>query len=107
MRNHVVGLLLILAGVVALAAQQPPPPTPAPAPPQQPVKPGPTSQPAAPATPQPVNRVFGSEAGMIFNPIKPDKTADFENVMARLKDALTQSEDPVRKQQAAGWKVFK
>jgi hypothetical protein len=44
---------------------------------------------------------------MIFNPIKPDKTADFENVMARLKDALMQSEDPVRKQQAAGWKVFK
>ena len=52
-------------------------------------------------------RVFGSDAGMILNSIKPDKTADFETVIARLKAALNASRDPVRKQQAAGWKVFK
>ena len=33
--------------------------------------------------------------------IKPDKTADFETVMAKLKEALTKSEKPERKQQAA------
>ena len=44
---------------------------------------------------------------MLFNTIKPDKTADFEAVMAKLKEALQKSADPVRKQQAASWKVFK
>jgi hypothetical protein len=63
-----------------------------------------------PAVPLPVplpGRVFGSDAGMIWNPVKPDRTMDFEMVMARLKEALALSEDPVRKQQAAGWKVFR
>ena len=39
--------------------------------------------------------------------IKPDKTADFERVLARLRDALVASEKPERRQQAAGWKVIK
>jgi hypothetical protein len=44
---------------------------------------------------------------MVLNFIKPDKTADFEAVMAKLKEALAKSEKPERKQQAAGWKVFR
>ena len=44
---------------------------------------------------------------MVLNFIKPDKTADFEAVIAKLKEALAKSEKPERKQQAAGWKVFK
>jgi hypothetical protein len=44
---------------------------------------------------------------MILNFIKPDKAADFEAVMAKLKEALQKSEKPERKQQAAGWKIFK
>lgn len=44
---------------------------------------------------------------MIFSVIKPDKTADFELVMARVKDGLAKSQDPKRKQQALGWRVFK
>jgi hypothetical protein len=52
-------------------------------------------------------RVFGSDAGMVLNTIKPERSADFEIVMERLKSALQQSADPVRKQQANGWKVFK
>ena len=52
-------------------------------------------------------RVFGADAGMILNTIKPEKTADFEMVVNRLKQALQSSTDPVRKQQAQGWKVFK
>ena len=39
--------------------------------------------------------------------IKPDKTADFEQVMSRVREALMQSDKPERKQQAAGWKVVK
>ena len=39
--------------------------------------------------------------------IKPDKTADFEKVLARVRDALQKSENPQRKQQAAGWRVMR
>jgi len=67
---------------------------------------------AAPAAPAaqaqaPTKRVFASDAGMVLNFIKPDKTADFEAVMVKLKEALQKSDKPERKQQAASWKVFK
>jgi hypothetical protein len=64
---------------------------------------------AAPAQAQPVSnaRQFPNDAGIVLNFIKPDHTADFEMVMAKLKEALQKSERPERKQQAAGWKVFK
>jgi len=71
------------------------------APPQQAA--APTQQAAAP----PTKRVFASDAGMVLNFIKPDKTADFEAVMVKLKEALMKSDKPERKQQAASWKVFK
>jgi hypothetical protein len=51
--------------------------------------------------------VFASDAGMVLNFIKPDKTGDFEGVMQKLKEALQKSEKPERKQQAASWKVFR
>ncbi|MCU1382744.1 MAG: hypothetical protein JWL71_1441 [Acidobacteria bacterium] len=69
--------------------------------------------PAAPAAPAaaaqaaPTTRTFASDAGMVLNFIKPDKTADFESVIGKLKEALQKSEKPERKQQAASWKVFK
>ncbi|HVB37706.1 MAG TPA: hypothetical protein VND92_04180 [Vicinamibacterales bacterium] len=56
---------------------------------------------------QPKGMVFGSDAGIVFNTIKPDKTADFEMIMGKLKEALQKSSNPDRKKQAAGWKVFK
>jgi len=52
-------------------------------------------------------RVFASDAGMVLNFIKPDKTGDFEAVVARLKEALANSDKPERRQQAHGWKIFK
>jgi hypothetical protein len=67
-------------------------------------------QPAAPAgQAQQVSnaRLFPNDGGMVLNFIKPDKTADFEAVIAKLKEALAKSDKPERKQQAAGWKVFK
>ncbi len=39
--------------------------------------------------------------------INPDKTADYEQVIAKLKDALTKIEAPEAKQQLAGWKIIK
>jgi hypothetical protein len=64
------------------------------------------AQPAAAAQAS-TKRVFASDAGMVLNFIKPDKTADFEAVMGKLKEALQKSDHPERKQQAASWKVFK
>src|ERR1700704_3956686 len=59
----------------------------------------------APAAPSPF--VFPGDAGVILNFVKADKTADFEMVIGKLKEALAKSEKPERKQQAAGWKIFK
>src|SRR5215212_2683320 len=84
----------ILAGTLsatAAYAQQPPPAA------------APAQQAAAP----PAARMFASDAGMVLNFIKPDKTADFESVIGKLKEALQKSAKPERKQQAATWKVFK
>jgi len=68
-------------------------------------------QPAAqqPAAPQaaPPGRVFGADAGIMFNPIKPELAADFEMVMGKLKEALDKNQDATRQQQAKSWKVFK
>jgi hypothetical protein len=63
--------------------------------------------PAAAAQAAPAARLFASDAGMVLNFIKADKTADFEAVMGKLKEALQKSTKPERKQQAASWKVFK
>lgn len=52
-------------------------------------------------------RMFGSDAGMVLNFIKPDKTSDFEAVVAKLSEALQKSDKPERKQQAGSWKVFR
>ncbi len=63
--------------------------------------------PAQQAAAAPAPRVFASGAGMVLNFIKPDKTADFEEVIGKLKEALQKSAKPERKPQAASWKVFK
>src|SRR5437868_11549540 len=67
------------------------------------------AQAQAPAQQAPVSnqRLFPNDGGMILNFIKPDKTMDFEMVLSKLKEGLMKSEKPERKQQAAGWKVFK
>jgi hypothetical protein len=72
--------------------------------PAQPPAPG---APAAAAQAAPTARTFAGDGGMVLNFIKPDKTADFEAVMGKLKEALQKSDKPERKQQAASWKVFK
>ena len=99
MRRLFFALTLALAAVPAAAhtpASHTPPPT---APGAQP--------PAAAQAAVPASRKFTSDAGMMFSVIKPDKVADFEMVMARIKDALSKSADPARKQMALSWRVFK
>jgi len=61
----------------------------------------------APAQAVPNARLFANDGGMVLNFIKPDKTADFEEVMAKLREALMKGTKPERKEQAAGWRVFK
>ena len=59
------------------------------------------------AAPAPQARVFTGDVGLMFNIIKPDKAADFEMVVGKLKEALAKSDDPVHKQMAQGWRVLK
>jgi hypothetical protein len=51
--------------------------------------------------------VFSTGAGMLFFYVKPDKSVQFEAVVTRLSEALDKTADPVRKQQAAGWRILK
>lgn len=62
---------------------------------------------AAPAEPAAPRFTLNGEAAIVTMLIKQDKTADFEFVLNKLKEALQKSEKPERQQQAAGWKVFK
>ena len=50
---------------------------------------------------------FDGDTALWTMAIKPDKTADFEQIMAKMRAALLKSEDPARRQQAAGWKVMR
>ena len=100
MKVRFFAVFMALAAVPA-AAQTPAPQTPA----------TPAGAAQAPAAAQsaavPATRPFTADAGIMFSVIKPDKVADFEMVMARIKDALSKSADPARKQMALSWRVFK
>jgi hypothetical protein len=64
-------------------------------------------EPAREATPAPNPWTFSGDAGLMIIFVKPDKAADFETVLARAKETLMSSHKPGRREQAAGWKVFK
>jgi hypothetical protein len=98
-------LALVLAVPAAAFAQQPqqqPPAQPS-AQGQQPAQ----QQPAQQQPTQDAGRKFTAPAGFLFNIIKPEKAADFEAFLKKLHEALQKSQDATRKQQAAGWKVYK
>jgi hypothetical protein len=91
--------------VSAARAQQPPQPS---QPPQQPAQaPQQTAQPPQQAQPAQSLYVFNSDAGAILNFVKPDKVADFEMVMGKIREGLMKSNKPERKQQAMGWRIYK
>ena len=55
----------------------------------------------------PQKTLFSGDVVIQAFAINPDKTADYEQVIAKLKDALTKSETPEAKEQLAGWKIIK
>ena len=61
----------------------------------------------APAAPQKPNVSFTHDAGLILLYVKSEKTADFEDLMNKFKEALSKMDAPEAKQQAASLKVFK
>lgn len=62
--------------------------------------------PAAPGSASPDYR-FDSATGLLLFYVRPDRTADFEATVARLTQALDASTDPVRRQQAAAWRILR
>ena len=87
-----------------LPAAQPPAPA---VPGQQPPVPG-QPTPLQPAAPVPVQtRTFTAPAGLILTPVRPERVVDFEKVMAYFQAALEKSTDPMVREQAAGWRIFK
>ena len=67
----------------------------------------PAAQPAQQAEAKKSPFVFQSDGGVILHFIKSDKGADFEMLVAKLKESLAKSEKPEHKAQAASWKLFK
>ncbi len=69
----------------------------------------PVGSPGAPAVSQAGSQAytFPSGAGMLFFYVRPDKTADFEAVLTKVGEALESVQDPARKTQASGWRIFK
>jgi cytochrome c5 len=95
---------MTMAGASTAAAQEP---KPAPAPQQTPATPAEQ----APADQKPVFPLPQScqdcDVALITILINPGSEADFEMVLQKVKESLTKSEKPERKQQATGWVVFK
>ena len=50
---------------------------------------------------------YAADAVIVIYSVNPGKDADYEQVIAKLKDALGKSTAPEAKQQLAGWKVVK
>jgi hypothetical protein len=123
MRSSLLAALMLIVTAAGAAGQtstpQPPPagalepqstsplPGATPQTPGAPLAPAPVTPPANVVSPPPPGRIFAAEQGLIFNAIRPDKIADFETVIAKLRQALATSKDPVRNQQGWGWKIFK
>ena len=66
-----------------------------------------TASAQAPAAAPPPPRHFNGDAGLILIYVQPEKTAQFEEAMQKIKEGLQKSENPERKAQAASWKLFK
>jgi hypothetical protein len=55
-----------------------------------------------------VNKLtYNADAVIVAYAVNPGKDADYEQVIAKLKEALGKSSAPEAKQQLAGWKVVK
>jgi len=70
---------------------------------------GAAQRPAPPPRPPAVSPeyTFPSGSGALFFYVRPEKAADFEAIVTRLGQVLDASADPVRRQQSAGWRIYK
>jgi hypothetical protein len=61
-----------------------------------------------PATPAAsAARTFTAPAGLLFNTVRPERTADFERVIGFVRAALEKSSDAKDRAQSQGWRVFR
>jgi hypothetical protein len=91
--------LAMLSAVVLAQAPAAQPPAGQPPAAQPPAQEKPTEKPPAIA--------FTGTAGMLLVQVKPDQTAAFEEMIAKLKAALAATSDAALKTQAAGLKFYK
>ena len=96
LRPAEVGRYTQVAPPQAPAQGQPPPQTPS----------APQTPPAPSATPL-QTRTFTAPVGMILTPVRPERVADFEKLIAYVQAALEKAVDPKTVAQAKGWKFFK
>ena len=96
MRRVIVSALALALLPAAAFAQDPPV--------QQPPA---TAAPAEPAQPTAPKMTFTGQAGLLLVPIKPDQTAAFEEMAAKLKSSLAASTDESLKTAAAAFKFYK
>ena len=92
----ITGVLVAAPGAARAQAQAP-----AQAPAQTQAQTPAAAQPAAPKL------TLSGDVALWTVAIRPDKTADFEQIMAKLRDALLKSPDADRRRQAEGWKVMR
>ena len=85
--------LLSVAFSAGVAQAQTPPQTP------------PATPPPAAEPPDPMK--FTQPSLMVFFAIAPEGTAEFEALLAKVKETLAKSDKPERKAQAASWTVIK
>jgi hypothetical protein len=90
-------LALALLPVLAQNASAQTPPAPA----------GAAPAPAQADKPKEPRMAFAGTAGVFLYQIKPDQTAVFEELVAKVKDSLAKSDKPERKQQLTAWKLYK
>jgi hypothetical protein len=50
---------------------------------------------------------FGSESAVVFTRVHVNSVEDFEAILSQAHELLKKSDNPVRRQQAEGWKVFR
>ena len=95
------GAILILPALSQPAVAQQPAAQPAAAQPA----PQPAAQPAAQPAPQ--KTTYEGDTAIVIYAANSGKDAEYEQVIAKLKDALAKSTDPQAKDQLAGWRVIK
>lgn len=106
-------LAVLLLSATAAAAQVPAagqqPAAPAVPGQQVPGQPLPGARP--PAGPPPSSataaRTFTAPIGLLFNTVRPDKTADFEKLVAAVRKTLESSSDAKLQAMAKGWQFYK